>query len=195
MNINKRIYLSSTKPVTYLCELPLLVLLILAIRFNGSAAAPIRLYPLIVATAGAMIFIFIFFYRVISLSVEEVRMFGRFSSRDRALINKGKILKLSFRGRDRLKVELFDDDSTLPELDFLRNDPSYKPCGLNLFRETARCGWKRVVKILRFFGINESDADKIYNEDTFSAEYEGFILSSKKDEESICISIEFTETL
>lgn len=191
----KKTYIFCTGLWNYLTELPLIALLVLAIYFNDSADGLLKLYPLILTTAAAIIFVFIFFFRLIVISAEEIKIIGRFTSQSCAIINKGKTLTLTHREGGRLKVELFDDGKKAPELEFLKNDPSYKPQGLNLFRESASCGEGAMIKVLRGFEVNESDIEKIKKCDTYKCKYPAFNVTSERGEEQMSISIEFTKTI
>ena len=179
----------------FLTELPVLILLILAIVFNGSADGILKLYPLIITSAATMVFIFIFFFRVITLSGEEIRIIGRFTSRECAIINKGKRLTLTLDKKNRLKLELFEDDGVLPELDFLKNDPSYKPAGLNLFREKAVFGEWSLRRILRYFEIERGKVDAVLSSDTYECKSSFLNLNSKNSGELLTVNIEFTKTI
>ena len=179
----------------YLTELPLIILLAIAIAFNDTAGGLLKLYPLIITSIGVIVFIFIFFFRVISLSGEEIRIIGRFTSRDSAIINKGKRLTMTLDVRDKLKLELFENDGVLPELDFLRNDPSYKPQGLNLFREKAVFGLSALRRVLRYFGISDEHICAVFSSDTYECSTQLLNLTSSSDGTVLSVSIEFTETI
>jgi hypothetical protein len=179
----------------YLTELPVLALFILAVIFNDSAAGVLKLYPLIITSAAIMIFIFVFFFRVIVLSAEEIEIIGRFTSRESALINKGKRLNLTLDKKNRLKLELFEDDGVLPELDFLKNDPTYKPLGLNLFRERAVFGKNALDRVLRYFEIDRESRHLIFESDTYECTTPILTLKSENNGEVLSVSIEFTETI
>ena len=193
--MKRKIYLFCTKPVMYLTELPLIILLAIAIAFNDTAGGLLKLYPLIITSIGVIVFIFIFFFRVISLSGEEIRIIGRFTSRDSAIINKGKRLTMTLDVRDKLKLELFENDGVLPELDFLRNDPSYKPQGLNLFREKAVFGQSALRRVLRYFGISDEHICAVFSSDTYECSTQLLNLTSSSDGTVLSVSIEFTETI
>ena len=191
----KKLYLFCTKPVMFLTELPILALLALAIIFNDSADGLLKLYPLIITSAAIAVFIFIFFFRVISLSNEEIRIIGRFTSRESAIINEGKRLVLTLDSRGRLKLELFEDDGVLPELDFLKNDPDYKPQGLNLFRERAVFGEHSLRRVLRYLEVSDSDIGAILSSDTYECTTPSLNIKSSVEGEVLCVGIEFTETV
>ena len=179
----------------YLTELPLIILLAFAIAFNNSAGGFLKLYPLIITSICIIIFIFIFFFRVIALSGEEIRIIGRFTSRDGAIINKGKKLTMTLDKKNRLKLELFEDDGVLPELDFLKNDPDYKPHGLNLFREKAVFGKSALRRVLKYFEIGDEHISGIFSSDTYECTTKLLSLTSIDDGDVLSVSIEFTETI
>lgn len=192
----KKSYIFCTGPLSFLCELPLIFLLVLSIYFNDSADGLLKLYPLIITTAAAIVFIFVFFFRLVVISPEEVKIIGRFTSRSCAVIKKGRTLTLTQYEPHRLKVELFDDGTHAPELEFLKSDPSYKPQGLNLFREISKSASETtLLRVLKGFDINENDLNKIKSCDTYSCKYPAFKLSSERTEESVRVSIEFTKTI
>jgi hypothetical protein len=97
--------------------------------------------------------------------------------------------------RDRLKLELFENDGVLPELDFLRNDPSYKPQGLNLFREKAVFGQSALRRVLRYFGISDEHICAVFSSDTYECSTQLLNLTSSSDGTVLSVSIEFTETI
>ena len=88
----KNVYLFCTRIAVYLTELPVLILLWTAMRYNDRSEEIFKLYPLIVILSLAVIFILVYFFRLISVSRDEIRYLGIFSSRDSALITEGKTL-------------------------------------------------------------------------------------------------------
>ncbi len=191
----KKLYLFCTSPVMFLTELPVIAILTLAIIFNNSADGLLKLYPLIITSIAVIIFIFVFFFRVILLSGEEIRMIGRFTSRESAVINKGKRLVLTLSKKNKLKIELFEDDGVLPELEFLKNDPTYKPASLNLFRERAIFGESAIYRVLSYFDVRDEDIDKIFSLATYECKTQATSITSELIDGSLCINIEFTETI
>jgi len=189
----KSIYLFSTKLKVYLIELPLIVLLILAIAYNDSSKGLLKLYPLQVALILGMIFIFIYFLQLVKISTDEVRCIGLFSSKDSAIIKKDKKLVITLIKRRRLLIELFGIGEA-PLLDWV-NPEDYKDTEINLFK-TKCVGAKRAAKkILKYFDIDKNDFDEILENESFKKEYEAITLETRISENGKEISLRFNETL
>ena len=189
----KKTFLFCTKPLFYLSELPPVVLLILCIFQNNHADGVLKLYPLIVVLSLFIIFVFVYFFRGILISNEEIRSVGLFSSRDNAIIDKGKTLTAIIR-RDRyVKIELsektanssfsWDKEKQLPLID------------VNLYRDKAIGGKRAADKILKYFGVSREDRALLLGNDEFEKTYENFNLTGRTVDKNRRISIEFTETI
>ena len=158
-NISK-IFMFGTRLRVFLTEIPLLVLLAFVISVHDSATSIVKFYPLEILIGGVMIFIVIYFFRAIVIKKDEIRMLGRFSSRDRATIEEGKTLVLTLAARKHLTVELYESADSAPALPFA----SEYAGRINLFRERT-LGDKRAVRlILLCFGVSTEDADMILAE-------------------------------
>ena len=177
----------------YLTELPLLFLLIVAICYNGQATGFVRLYPLIIALVLGMIFIFIYLFRLISVSTEEIRSIGPFSTRDRAIINEGKTLILTVRKHGKLKMELFGNDGTPPMLDWAQSE-EHEIMDIFLFRGKAVGGKRTVARVLRYFDVPADEAAQA-TEDGFKKEYDAFEVSTERREDITEVRIRFTKTI
>ena len=177
-----------------LTEIPLIAVLVLSIIFNDRAGAFPKLYPLIIATSLGIAFIFIYLFKVIIISYEEIKIIGRFSSRDKAVINKGKTLILTLRERGRLIITLYGNDGERPAFDWAQGE-DYTPVDINLFREKAEGGVRSARKILCYFEVPEVDIDAILTEDGFTGEYESFNLWTEKLEGKRNVYLKFTKTV
>lgn len=191
----KKIYLFCTNPAIYLIELPVIILLALAIMYNGNSDKPTKLYPLIIFLIFIFIFIFVYFFRAISISFEEIRYHGLFSGRDHATINKDKELIITTVSRTRLKVELFGNDGTAPELDFIKKGEEFVPMDIYLFRGKSLGSGRTVRKILTYFEVPADDVELFLNSDLHFAEYEFVNVKSIKKEEQTEIRIKIKETV
>ena len=189
----KSIYLFGTKPLMYLCELPVLFLLGVSIYFNDKVEGALGLYPLIFVCIGAIIFMFLFLFRGISVSTEEVRSFGPYSSKDTAIINKDKLLVLTVRPKGKLRVELYGS-ADKPVFDWLREEDASKG-EINLYRDTTVGGVKAVGRVLNYFGISPEECSEIHSAESFSREYDFFILTKETAESGERYLIKFTETI
>ena len=160
----KKIYLFSTRLVYFWSLAPLFVLLGFSIANNNEKAGVLRLYPLIFLTVAAIIFICIYLFRAVRLSYDEIRHIGRFSKREVAEINEGKILILERIRGNRLQITLFGNDGVLPEFDWMKTTGDI-PRDIPLFR--ARAIWYRysTIKMLRYFGLTKDECLKVMNGD------------------------------
>ena len=190
----KKTFVSSTSLLMLLTEIPLIAVLVLAIIFNDRAGAFPKLYPLIIATSLGIVFIFIYLFKLIIISYEEIKIIGRFSSQDKAIINKGKTLILTLRERGRLIITLFGNDGERPAFDWTQGE-DYTPVDINLFREKAEGGERSVRKILSYFEIPKVDVDAILTEDGFTGEYESFNVWTEKLEGKRNVYLKFTKTV
>ncbi len=184
--------LSSTSPIMYATEIPVILLLAIVIKHNGNSGGPMKLYPLMIALIGAFIFIFIYLFRFISVSGEEIRSIGPFSTRDRALIDEGKTLTFTLRPHGKIRVELFGYDDT-PAFSWVKADERERKM-VNLYRDRAVGGSRAVKRVLSYFDIPVSDIDTALSAD-FSREYENYELTSFVKDENRVISLTFFETL
>ncbi len=193
--MKKSVILFCARPTVYLTELPLIILLAIAIIFNDSSTELLKLYPLIAVISAGIILLFLYFFRAVVITNEEIKIIGRFSSRDKAVINKGKRLSLTLKPRHRLTLELFDSDGKAPELDWAQRDEAYVPMEVNVFRERAISGARGVRRILKYFGVTDDVAEKLLSEKAFKLEHGALALSSEKKEDIRVIDITFNETL
>ena len=107
--------------------------------------------------ALGMLFILVYFIKVISLSNDEIRAIAPFLSRDKAIINKDKTLIIKSISKTRILIELYGNEPA-PVFDWLKSDKSYVPPDINLFREKALGGKGSAKRILKFFGLTDADA-------------------------------------
>ena len=190
----KKKYLFCTSPLMYLSELPVIILFIIVLRYNRYSELLTKFYPLLIFLVLTMVFIFIYLFRVISISYEEIRYHGLFSSRDRADINEGKELIITVLPKRRLRINLFGNDGTLPEYSWI-NAENGKPLDIFLFRGKALGTKRKVLSLLRFFGVDEEDASQALLNDSFQGDYELVSLESKREEEKTTIRLRIKETV
>lgn len=190
----KKITLFGTGWLMFLTELPLIILLAICIKNNAGVETVFKLYPLIFALIGGIIFIFIYLFRLVNISYEMIWATGRFSSRERALITKDKTLVITMNRRGWLKIEVFGFDEKPPMLDWAI-DKDYQNIEVNLFRDRAVGGATSVRRVLKYFNVSEEDITCILEENSFNRSYGSFELSAEKKNEIKEIKIKFTETL
>ena len=167
----KSIFLFSTRLRVYWVEIPIILLMTVTLHYNTHSEALFGLYPLIVFCALAMVFVLIYFFRGIQISMDEIRYVGLFSSRDKAMINEGKTLIIDIMRGGRLNITLFGNDGVTAGLDWLKGDGT--PRDIDLFRGKAIGGRLAARRVLEFFSV-ESDAIEalIKDEDEVRFDYE-----------------------
>ena len=170
----KKLYLLSTRPWIYLSEIPLLLLLIFAIQNNEKADGVWKLYPLIITTVIGMIFILLYFFKLVIVSTDEVEVFTIFQGRDSATLNKGKTLIIAKISRARAKICIFGNDGAPPDIDYVKNDKYYTPLDIFLLRTKALGTDGTLVRIMKYFDVPKDTAkeltlnDGIYEDEAVS---------------------------
>ncbi len=190
----KKLSLFCTNYLMYLTELPVILLLIISIKYNSGVDATFQLYPLIIALIGVAVFILIYLFRVISISTDMIKAIGPFSSREKAIIKEDKLLVLTSLPRGKVKIELFGTNEKPPELDWAVNEDR-ENLEINLFRERCMGGGRAIRRVLKYFAVPESDIDAIFTEDKFKKSYKSYDISAEKRNEIREVKIKFTETI
>ena len=156
----KGIYLSGTRMAVFWTEIPLITLLVLSIIFNQYSDALYKLYPLIVFLSSAVVFCFIYFFRIIRISYDEIRYIGLFSGRDKAMVNEGKTVIIKNLRRGKFSIILFGHDG-FADFDWLKKDEGEEPVDIALFRGKGYGGKLAVRRILRYFGVDKDAQEKL----------------------------------
>lgn len=186
----KNIFLFCTKWYVFLTELPLIYLFVLTVDLHGQSKELLGFYPLEIVLVFFIFFILVYFFRVVGLSHDEVRMYGLFSSREKAMIREGDTLVLTVLPRRRLRVELFGTDGGVPALEWLREE-GRAPQDVNLFRGKANGGLRTVARILRFYDVPSDEIASLLAAEREQRDYETVALSVEKKEESFEVRLKF----
>lgn len=191
----KPIYIYASRLRAFWVLFPMSLVLTLAIRFNPTSTNWLKLYPLIVFSAGAIIFTFVFLFRFISISYSEIKYIGRFTSRDSATVNEGKTLVIELLDKHRLNIQLYGNEGYNPEIKWLANENG-EAGDICLFRGKAYGNENVAVRILSHFGVNDpTDLESILSEEKFSASYENVSVESGYENERRIIKIHFDKTV
>lgn len=186
------VFLHSTKLGMYLTEIPIIFLMAAAIHFNSGAEGWVKLYPLIFVSGAAIVFIFVYLFRAVVITNEEIRSFGLFSSRDKATINKNKVLLMTLKPKKKVKIELFGEDDA-PELDWMKD--TERRCNVNLYRDVAIGGVESIRRVMKYFGFDSSEIRSLTNGNAEKIEIDG-ITATRADIDGITsYSLEFTKTI
>ena len=189
----KSTFLFCTKLKMFLSEIPLLIMLIISISYTNKVESLLGLWPLIIVISAFMIFIVIFFFRVITISNEEIRIHGVYSSKDSREIDEGKTLSFILKKKRIISVELWGIDKA-PDFDWMDKNTviDRESC---LFKEKAVGGESSVKRVLEFFSIPDSDVDLFFGEGDYDKKYTNFHVSSTKENGERRVDIRFLKTL
>lgn len=191
--MKKKLYFPCVILRPILVSIPLALLLAAAITLNTAVDTLLKLYPLIVFSALAIVFTFVYFFRVITLSKEEIKVIGPFSSKDSSIINEGKTLIITKRSGHRISIDLFGNNGVNAELDWLKNEQVVHD--IYLFKSNVIGGTGAILNILLYFGIDKSDAKNIVSSSECSKEYADYTVSVSSPDGIQEIRIKFTNTL
>lgn len=188
-----KLYSFCTRWYMFLTEIPLSILFWLTCQVNSLSTTVLKYYPLLIALAAAMIFLLLFFFRTLGFSYDEVRMFGLFSSRDKAILNEGKTLILTQLPRKKLKVEVYGNDGVVSGLSWLEGT---QPQDIYLFRAKTLGGKRKIEKILSFYGIErEHFASLLAQGDSYDARNETTAVHAEQVDGNREIRIRFLVTM
>ena len=160
----KSLFLFSTKVQYFLGEIPVIALLIASIVKNEDSNTALKLYPLIIGSAAAAIFIALYFFRAVTLSYSEIKHVGLFSRREKAMINAGKTLIITEKRHGKLNVVLFGNNGLPP----IYSDPDadeIKPVDIHLFDGRVLGRDHTLKRILRFFSLEREDIETLLGGD------------------------------
>jgi hypothetical protein len=140
-----------------------------------------------------IVFIPIYFFSGIIISNEEVKCIGAFSSKDNATVKKERTLVITVLKKRRLLVELYgkndDGENAYP---WLRNEKSTE---INLFRAKANGTSRTLCKILKYFGADVADIERLLTSDSFKADYNKITVISEISSGAKKVKIFFKETI
>ncbi len=191
--MKKTVYLFCTKPWLYLTEIPAIAMLVFAVCYNSSSEEPMKLYPLIVVSAAAALFIFVYLLRFISINTDEIRYHGLFTSRDKDFIKEDRTLIITLKPLGNMKLELYGDAGEEPPFDWMKpEDVQYRD--VCYFTGHAIGGARAAKRIAKYFTLPESEADKLLVPG-YSFENETVNINCEKKNEVTSISIHFNVTI
>ena len=188
----KKIYLFCTKWWHFLCVIPPLFIFALSIYYNDIASGTLKLYPLIVISGGFSIFVFLYFFRLVSVSLTELRTIGPFSTRDCVKVDEGKTIIISRLPKSRILIEL-EGVSDAPSFSWAKGG-EYEEWNINLFRQRVVGGKGDVKRLLSAFGIDRGDVDLMLNNPSFEKDYDGFTINATNTKTDHSVKIKLTKS-
>ena len=190
----KAIYFLSTRIRTYWVMAPMILILYMCISFNNAAKGLMKLYPLIIFSAIAIVFTFVYLFRIVKISYSEIKYIGLFSSRDSATVNEGKTLVIDLLGKGKISIKLYGNEGYNPDIKWLQNDEE-GPSDICLFRGKSYGGINDVERILGYFGVGRVDFSAIIDTDGFEKSYKNVTVSSLTELEHRQIRIRMDKTV
>lgn len=181
----KKIHFFCTRLRYFWTEIPLIALLVISIYYNQFANSDpetgnvgiFKLYPLIIICSAAIVFVFLFLFRMVGLSFQEINDVGLFSGKDSAAIEEGRFLLLTRKKRRRTQITLHcvDDDPALP---WAKREIGEEPLIVRLFKGNL-VGVKRPCRrVLKYYGVDECDIPRILTEVGFERTYDKVTVST-----------------
>lgn len=189
----KGIFLFCTKLKYYFIELPLMIMLTVAIHYNGNYTGLFKFYPLIVLLSLGIIFIAVYFFRGIYISSDEIRDIGIFSRRERELIKKDGILVITLRGRGKMNIDLWAY-SEEPAFDWMKNKGDYTK-NVRVYHGVCIAGKSRAVRILSLFGLDGNLSREFTERDGARFDNQKILVTTEKKHDTFEIRIKFLETV
>ena len=177
----------------YLSELPLIILLMVSIKQNKHVDTPVKLYPMIIALIIGIVLIFLYYFRVLKINYEQIKMIGLFSGRDKAIIKKDRTLSFTLWPRGKMIVEL-SGRGEAPALDWVAPE-DYENLEVNLFRAKAVGNERTLKHCLMFFDIPTGDFEEIFTDKDITIDYDDITLFAKNEGELRKVSIFFKESI
>lgn len=189
----KSIILLKMRLWVFLVELPLTALLFVCWKMTDKVESLLGLWPLIIALAALIVFLALYFFRLVEISWEEIRDIGMFTRRDSAIINEGKALVIRMMPRGGIKLTLLGPVGEAALYDWTSDEDASSEIGM--YRGNAYGGERAVRKLLTYFGAAEDDLDAILSEDGFRKDYAYATVSAAQTDEGREIRIDVNETL
>ena len=176
-----------------LISIPLAIVLASAITLNHAVDTLFKLYPLMIFSSLAIVFTFVYFFRVVSLSKDEIKVIGPFSSKDSSVINEGKTLIITERAGGRISIDLFGNNGVNADLVWLKSEEGLHD--FYLFKSNVVGGHGTVKRILRFFDLDKSEAERIASSEELYREFPDYDLTVSTADGMREIRIKFTRTI
>ena len=187
----KPLYFFYTKPRMYLTLLPLVAVLVISIMNNGIMTGAVKLYPLIIASGGGIVFILIYLFRLVKLSTEEIRSIGPYSTKETTTLEEGKTLVMTLRPKRKLKLEVTGrSDGGI--YSWSEGEDEHD---INLYRDIVNGGKRTVARILRYYGVCDEDVQELISGDATAKEYVHLTVTKSSGDEGDTYSVYFKVTI
>ena len=190
----KSVFLLKMRPWVYLTEIPLMILLVISWNTSELVGGLVGLWPLIIFLMGMIIFLSVYFFRLVEISWEEIRDIGRFTRGDYATIYEGKSLHIKLLSHGRIKLTLTGFDIEYAGFDWMKSDDG-EPHEVAMYRGNAYGGERGVRSLLSYFGVSESDFVEILGDGSFMSDYEHVSVTAANEDDGRLITVRINHTL
>lgn len=191
--MKKQLFYPCTLLRPFVVALPMAALLVASILMNDTVDTLLKLYPMIIACSLGIIFTFVYFFKAIVLSKDEIKYIGPFSSRDSAVINEGKTLILTLRKNGKLGLALYGNNGENASLDWLKSETAIRD--IYLFKGKAIGGVGAMSRTLEFFDVPGDDIKMITEHEEASLDYEDYSITASIVEGEKEVRLKFKKTL
>lgn len=190
----KSIFLFCTRLYIFLIEIPPMVLLALTISIHEKSEEVWGFYPLEIFLGLAILFIMVYFFRAVTITYDEIRMHGVFSSKDKLLFKKGHTLVIGILPKKKLRLEVYGNLGSDKVYDWLSADEGQNH-EISLFRERAVGNEKTVASILSYFGVTEEALEGAFDREGEIFKDEFIEVSTERRNELFEVRVKFNELI
>ena len=190
----KSIFLFCTRLYIFLIEIPPMVLLALTISIHEKSEEVWGFYPLEIFLGLAILFIMVYFFRAVTITYDEIRMHGVFSSKDKLLFKKGHTLVIGILPKKKLRLEVYGNLGGDKVYDWLSADEGQNH-EISLFRERAVGNEKTVASILSYFGVTEEALEGAFDREGEIFKDEFIEVSTERRNELFEVRVKFNELI
>ena len=190
----KSIFLFCTRLYVFLIEIPPMILLAITISLHDESKDVFGFYPLEIFLCLLIIFIMVYFFRAVTITYDEIRMHGLFSSKDKLLFKKGHTLVIGMLPKRKLRLEVYGDLGADKIYDWMSADEGQNH-EISLFRERSIGNEKTVAKILKYFGVTEQALEGAFEREGEIFKDEFIEVSSERRNELFEVRVKFNEII
>lgn len=180
----KSLYFLSSKLWYFLSEIPLAVLLAITLRHHDSSQDLLKFYPLEILTVAAMIAVFLFFFRTVTLRMGEVRKFSAFDEREAHTIEEGQTVALLFDNKGYLQLTVEGEDEA-PDFAWCQSERRQRV----LFRTRTTFPRISASAILSLYGFTDDEGAFGEGEYRATSEYATLLCTDTEHGRRLAITV------
>ena len=187
----KKLRFFATKPWYFLVTLPPIFVFILCLVYHPHAEGGLGLIPLALFMVGVVVFSVLFFFRMVTISNEEVREVGIFSGGEHMDLTLGREVILVKYPHNTLGVYVYGEDGSEEQF-WLLNE---KPKEHILMRSRAVGGSRSIARALAFFKVEPAQQNALSTTEGLSYEGEFVTVETLIENESLVVRIRIRREL